>query len=276
MNNNLSYRSLKDAMIKDAAKKGYELISQDAEYNGDKQGEQVQNLIAHGVDAIVIITSSALIERLVERTSSTGIPVFIVDSGDGSDFGVVSYINTDYSRSGEQAAEYVAQKVLEGGAGQVAVITNTNDDGTVNKTEKGFINWMAANAPKVEVVDVQSYKVDRGNYTVSNRQAADIMQNMLLKHKELDLVFCVSDAAAKNALAAINAAKSPVKVMSLFANYEGVEAILSGSNWIANVAEDPDLTSKSILDTIQKHLAGKPVDKRILVSPRVIDASNLK
>lgn len=91
-----------------------------------------------------------------------------------SDGEVISHISTDNYRGGELAAEYAVEHILKQKTGQAAVITYAEIEGCVQR-EKGFTEWLGKNAPDVSVVDVQNYSGDQG-------KAAEVMQNMLLKH----------------------------------------------------------------------------------------------
>lgn len=266
-NAHVFYNNIEAAMREDAEKKGYELIIQDAAGDGNKQLNQVQDFITQKVDAIVICpTNSAGSKSMVELADAAGIPVFTMDVA--SDGEVICHVSTDNYRGGELAAEYVSENILAGQGGQAAVITYSEIEGCVDR-EKGFTEWLAANDPGVEVVDVQNYSGDQG-------KAAEVMQNMLLKHEKLDVVFCVGDPAAVGAMSSIDAVSSSVKVIGFDGNPESIEAILSGGNWVADIAQDPAAIATNTLDCIQKYLAGETVDKLIPISPKVIDADNLE
>ena len=266
-NAHVFYNNIEAAMKEKAAEMGYKLIIQDAAGDGNKQLNQVQDFITQKVDAIVICpTNSAGSKSMVELAQAAGIPVFTMDVA--SDGDVISHIATDNYRGGELAAQYAAEKILTDKKGETAVITYSEIEGCVNR-EKGFTEWLAANAPEVSVVDVQNYSGDQG-------KAAEVMQNMLLKHENLDLVFCVGDPAAVGAMSSIEAVGSNVKVIGFDGNPEGVEAILSGGNWVADIAQDPEAIGVTTLESIEKHLAGESVEKLIPISPKVIDAENLK
>lgn len=266
-NAHVFYNNIEAAMKEEAESLGYQLIIQDAAGDGNKQLSQVQDFITQKVDAIVICpTNSAGSKSMVELAEAAGIPVFTMDVA--SDGDVISHISTDNYKGGELAAQYAVDKLLAQKTGQAAVITYSEIEGCVDR-EKGFTDWLGANAPDVTVVDVQNYSGDQG-------KAAEVMQNMLLKHENLDVVFCVGDPAAVGAMSSISAVGSDVKVIGFDGNPEGIEAILSGGNWVADIAQDPAAIGTTTLDCIRKHLAGESVEKLIPISPKVIDAENLK
>ncbi|OYO87069.1 hypothetical protein CG709_14380 [Lachnotalea glycerini] len=102
------------------------------------------------------------------------------------------------------------------------------------------------------------------------------MQNMLLKNENLAAVFCVGDPAAVGAMSSIDAVGKDVKVIGFDGNPEGIEAILSGGNWVADIAQDPASIGSQTLEAVRTYLSGGDVEKLIPISPTVIDATNAK
>jgi len=266
-NAHVFYNNIEAALIEKGKELNVDLIIQDAAGDANKQLSQVQDFITQDVDAIILCpTNSAGSKSMVELAEAAGIPVFTMDVA--SDGEVVTHVATDNYKGGQLAAEYMATKVLADAAGDVAVITYSEIEGCVDR-EKGFTDWVAENAPNVNVVDIQNYSGDQG-------KAADVMQNMLLKHENLAAVFCVGDPAAVGAMSSIDAAGKDVKVIGFDGNPEGIEAILSGGNWVADIAQDPASIGSTTLEAVRTYLAGGDVEKLIPISPTVIDATNAK
>lgn len=264
-NAHVFYNNIEAALKEKAEELGWELIIQDAAGDANKQLGQVQDFITQKVDAIILCpTNSAGSKSMVELADAEGIPTFTMDVA--SDGEVVTHVSTDNYKGGELAAEYAVNNILTDKKGTAAVITYSEIEGCVNR-EKGFTEWLEANAPDVEVVDVQNYSGDQ-------QKAADVMQNMLLKHEKIDVVFCVGDPAAVGAISSIDAVSADTKVIGFDGNPEGIEAILSGGNWIADIAQDPASIGTQTLEAVKTYMEGGSVDKLIPISPTVIDASN--
>lgn len=186
------YNNIQKGLEEKAKELGWELIIQDAAADANKQLSQVQDFITQDVDAIIICpTNSAGSKSMVELADEAGIPVFTMDIE--SDGEVVSHIATDNYKGGQLAAQYLVEKLLTDKKGDVAVITYSEIEACIQR-EKGFTEWLAENAPDINVVDIQNYSGDQ-------QKAADVMQNMLLKHENIDVVFAVGDPAAIGAQA---------------------------------------------------------------------------
>jgi ribose transport system substrate-binding protein len=202
---------------------------------------------------------------MVELASKANIPVLTMDVP--SDGDTVCHVSTDNYKGGELAAEYLVNNVLKEKKGKAAVITYSEIEGCVNR-EKGFTEWLGKNAPDIKVVDVQNYSGDQA-------KAADVMQNMLQKHADLDAVFCVGDPAAMGALSSVKSANKKVKIIGFDGNAEGIAEIKKADSlWIADVAQDPAAIGETALQAAVDTINGKTVEKMIAISPFMIDKTN--
>ncbi|QEY35268.1 substrate-binding domain-containing protein [Caproiciproducens galactitolivorans] len=262
------YNNIENALNEKAKELGVKLIVQDANQDASKQLSQVQDFITQKVDAIILCpTNSAGSKSMVELASKANIPVLTMDVP--SDGDTVCHVSTDNYKGGELAAEYLVNNVLKDKKGKAAVITYSEIEGCVNR-EKGFTEWIGKNAPDIKVVDVQNYSGDQA-------KAADVMQNMLQKHADLDAVFCVGDPAAMGALSSIKSANKKVKIIGFDGNAEGIAEIKKpNSLWIADVAQDPAAIGETALQAAVDTINGKTVEKKIAISPFMIDKTNAK
>lgn len=260
------YNNIEKSLAEQAKKLGVKLIVQDAAMDANKQLSQVQDFITQKVDAIILCpTNSAGSKSMVELANKVNIPVFTMDiSSDGN---TVAHVATDNYKGGELAAEYVAKKMLPGAKGEVAIVTYSEVESCVNR-EKGFKEFLNKNYPNIKVVDVQNCSGDQA-------KAADVTQNMLLKHPNLDVIFGVGDPFAMGALSAVKAANKKVQIIGFDGNPEGINEIKSGGLWKADVAQDPAAIGAKTLEAVMNKLNGKAVPKLIPISPKIIDKSNL-
>lgn len=259
------YNNIQKGLENKAEELGWELIIQDAAADANKQLSQVQDFITQGVDAIIICpTNSAGSKSMVELADEAGIPVFTMDIQ--SDGEVVSHIATDNYTGGQLAAEYMINNILTDKKGDAAVITYSEIEACIQR-EEGFTDYIEENAPDINVVDIQNYSGDQ-------QKAADVMQNMLLKHENIDVVFAVGDPAAIGALSSIDAAGKDTLIIGYDGNPEGIEAIKSGGNWVADVAQDPTAIAENTLEAVKTKLDGGTPEKEIKIAPYIIDKEN--
>lgn len=260
------YNNIESGLKKTAQQLGVKLIIQDAEQDSNAQLSEVQNFITQKVDAIILCpTNSAGSKSMVELANKANIPVFTMDiSSDGK---TVAHVSTDNYKGGELAAQYVGTKMLPSGKGEVAVVTYSEVESCVNR-EKGFKDFLAKHYPNIKVVDTQNSSGDQA-------KSADVTQNMLLKHPNLNVVFGVGDPFALGAYSAIKAANKNVQVIGFDGNPEGINAIKEGGLYKADIAQNPGEIAAQTLKAVMNKLAGKSVPKLIPIAPKVIDKSNL-
>lgn len=260
------YNNIEKALNEKAKELDVKLIIQDAAKDANKQLSQVQDFITQKVDAIILCpTNSAGSKSMVELANKANIPVFTMDiSSDGE---TVAHIATDNYKGGELAAEYVATKMLPDKKGEVAIVTYSEVESCVNR-EKGFKEYLEKNFPDIKVVDVQNCSGDQA-------KAADVTQNMLLKHPNLKVIFGVGDPFAMGALSAVKSANKQVQIIGFDGNPEGINEIKNGGLWVADIAQDPTAIGTKTLEAVMDKLNGKDVPKNIPIAPKVIDKSNL-
>ena len=179
-----------------------------------------------------------------------------------ADGGYESFVGTDNALGGVQAAGYAA-KVL-GETGKCAIITYDEIEVCVDRAE-GFKEELAK-YPNMEVVG-------EGNYSGDTNKAASVTQDFITQFgDELDLIFAVGDPAAVGAVETIKAANADIKVIGFDGNPEAVEGIKADPDvWIADIAQDPQGQTRTMLEVIQKSLEGTKSEQEILTPPYVLD-----
>lgn len=244
-----------------ASDMGIELIVTDGKLSIDAQFSQVQDFITQGVDAIILCPSStAGAEAATDLAKEKNIPLFCLNIK--ADGGYESFVGTDNALGGVQAAGYAA-KVL-GETGKCAIITYDEIEVCVDRAE-GFKEELAK-YPNMEVVG-------EGNYSGDTNKAASVTQDFITQFgDELDLIFAVGDPAAVGAVETIKAANADIKVIGFDGNPEAVEGIKADPDvWIADIAQDPQGQTRTMLEVIQKSLEGTKSEQEILTPPYVLD-----
>lgn len=259
------FNMVEEALIAEADALGYEIIIKDGNQDTNVQTSQVQDFITQKVDAIIIApASSAGIKNACKLAKDANIPVFTIDTK--SDGEVVAHIATDNYEGGKMAAKYLGD--LIGGKGQVGIITYSEIESCVNR-EEGFKEVIESDYTDIEIVDVQ-------NCSGSAEKAASLTQDMLLKYPDLVAIFAVGDPFAIGALSSIESAQREVLLIGFDGNPEGVAEIKKDELWKADIAQDPQAISKTVLSLITKHLNGEEVPEINYIPPYVIDINNAK
>lgn len=151
---NAFHSAIKNSVDKRAEEKGWEVISFTAGASAEKQLDQMENLIALGVDAILITPIDAkAIGVGVKRATEAGIPVYAIDrSTVGTPLNMT--IQADNEMAGRQAAEgavaFLKEKYGEP-KGTVLELQGDMASSVAQMRNKGFGEHMAK-YPNIKVI----------------------------------------------------------------------------------------------------------------------------
>jgi ribose transport system substrate-binding protein len=222
----------------------------------DEQIKVVENFIASRIDAIVLapLDDSALVPP-VSEASREGIPVVIIDS-DIKWPGRASFVATDNFQGGVVAAKHLGG--LLNGQGKVIVLRYQEGSASTAERERGFVDTLKSEFPKIELVSSNQY----GGATTES--AYKTSENLLVKYKQLDGVFCPNESTTFGMLRALQDAKraGAVKFVGFDSSAKLVEALEKGE-LSGLVLQNPfrmgELGVKAALDALDK----KKVEPRI-------------
>jgi ribose transport system substrate-binding protein len=166
---------------------GMEVIDVNADNNVEAQDRQCSDLIAQGVDALVMVpVDSEAIVACVDRATEAGIPVFGIDRQPFSPDTVMTVMSNNYL-AGQQGAQCVVDRLTEKyGAPQGIVLEITGDLGTnVAQLRGSGFNDEMANYPDIEVITQPTDWLPE--------TGANVVQNTLAATPDLDAIFWHSD-----------------------------------------------------------------------------------
>jgi ribose transport system substrate-binding protein len=188
---------LEGAVQNEASSRGWTVNTSDA--NGDvaKQVADIENLIAGGAQALVIVpVDGAGVVPGIEAANAAGIPVFSIDDGPaGGD--VFATVRADNINAGVQGAEEMVNRLQNDSCwpSECVVLELQGGLQTVNGQHRsqGFYDTISELAPEVDVIQRPT------EWTAE--MAADATQNVLTQTPDLDGIFMASElmAAAVNA-----------------------------------------------------------------------------
>jgi ribose transport system substrate-binding protein len=188
------------ALIDSAEEQAKDLKSEGIEYvmtnaaDPNKQANDVDDLIAQGVDVIVMLPiESAALSPVGQKIKDAGIPLVIVDRELENDAATV-VVKGDNEGIGVNAGKYFVEKL--NGKGKVVEITGPPSSVT---EQRGAGFKEAMDSSDIEVIASQS-----GDF--STEKSLEVMQNILQAHPEIDAVFTQDDGMALGVLQAIKEA----------------------------------------------------------------------
>ena len=175
-----------------------EIIWQGPLKEDDRKGqiELIQNAVASGVDGIVLapLDARALVEP-VEQAIAKGIAVVIIDSALESEK-ISSFVATDNYHGGVLAAKRMGE--LLKGEGKVIMLRYAVGSASTDEREKGFIDTMKKEFPKVVFLSDDQYA------GATSDLAQVKSQNLLTRFRgQFDGVFCPNESSAVGMLRAL-------------------------------------------------------------------------
>ncbi|ADU31032.1 substrate-binding domain-containing protein [Evansella cellulosilytica] len=179
------------ALVEDGTIDDYIFTTAD---NPSAQVNNVEDLIAQGVDAIVMLPiESDALSPIALQVEEAGIPLVIVDRELTNDAATVVVKGDNYG-AGVNAGEYFMEQL--GGNGKVVEIAGPSNSVTQQRSD-GFRE--AIEGSDIEIVASQS-----GEF--STETSLQVMENILTSQPEIDAVYTQDDGMALGVLQAINEA----------------------------------------------------------------------
>ncbi|MFD2887153.1 substrate-binding domain-containing protein [Chitinophaga cymbidii] len=185
---------------------GIELIYKQADDNSQLQVKQVQELMAEGIDLLIISPNEARpLTPVVEEAYNSGIPVIVVDRKIAST-SYTNYIGADNYELGRIAGEYVA--ALLKGKGNVIEVVGLPASSPAIERKRGFQDGISR-YPGIHVLQ----QVHGDWVKQKSESALDSIRNIL---PQADLVFAHNDVMALGARnAAIKAGARSMKIIGV-------------------------------------------------------------
>lgn len=271
MDNNGAWRVVETEDMKAVAEeRGYELVYADAQSQTSKQLSDIEDLVAQGVDYLVIAPKETTgLERGLEAAKEAGIPVILIDRSHegvpGEDY--VTYIASDFVYQGYECGQALAEAL--GGEGKIVVIEGQPGGSDAIERQEGFDQAMEE-YPDMEIIASQP-----GEYSRSKAQS--VMESYLQTYgDEIDGVYSHDDEMAQGAITAIEAyglkAGEDIKIVGIDGQKSAIQAIIDGK-MTAVVTCSPRFGT-IVFDTIERIMAGEEIEEYIQLEDYVIDSSN--
>lgn len=248
--NNPFFVSLKDGVVKEAAKQGIKVIVVDAQNDSAKQSNDVDDLIQQGVNALLINpTDSASISTVVQSANNLGIPVITLDrSADKGD--IKALVASDNIKGGKMAAQYIVDQL--GKNAKVIELEGVPGASATRERGKGFH----------EIADQQLKVIAKQAADFDRTKGLNVMENLLQGNPDVQAVFAHNDEMALGAIEAIQSSGKNIPVIGFDGNKDALDSIKAGK-LTATIAQQPELIGQLAVKAAKDVLQGKKVEKSI-------------
>jgi ribose transport system substrate-binding protein len=246
----------------EADKLGAKLVVLDSKGDVQKQGSDIQDLIAQKVDGILIVPNSpGPAQAMVDGAAAAGIPIASVHGTVGTGPTTVPYgklaftINESADTVAHEEASLAKQALPSGG--KVAIITGASGFLENTTWTAGFKSDLAA-AGGFTIVATQP-----GDWTAEKGQSA--CQGILSAHPDVALFYALSDDMAAGCAKAVAAVHSQAKILGNGGAKLGIDGIKNGSIF-GDVCFKPVAEGAKAFDTLYAQITGKAAAPKSLLS----------
>lgn len=250
-----SWATIYDETLKArAAELGVTLEYAGADGKEDKQVNDINDLLAKNIDALIVTPMGPAIKAPIERAAAEGIPVILCTGIVDTDTNV-SRVDRDNRLNGALAAEWIAQKI--GGSGKIVMLAGIPGVPTAESRLEGA-NEVFALYPDIEILDSQ--------YTNwSPTEGKTVMEQMISKFgDDIDAIWSDSGLQNVGVIQAYNEAgltTPPITAEPL----NGFLKLAKDNNVEFAAIGYPPAHSADCLDTAIAALEGQPVSSFVNV-----------
>ena len=231
-----------------------------------EQLDKAKSAANQGCTAILASPISATaLDSVFTTALAAGVPAIVLNDARSTVPGTV-YIGPDAATIGKSAADYIAEKLPEGG--KVAMIEGDPGSSNAQNRGAGFKEGLTAH-PNLELVASSTANWDQ-------TKAQDIANAMLTANPDIKAFYSQNDGMALGVAAAIAAKGLTGQVLLVGTDGipQGKKEITAG-NMTATVSEQPTTEGATGVDVALWLLAGKKVPGWVDVPAFVIDSENV-
>ncbi|TZF83787.1 substrate-binding domain-containing protein [Pedobacter sp. BS3] len=249
---------------------GMKFISVDGQGDITKQITGVEDLIAKGVDVLIInpLDPKALVPS-VNAAVKSGLPVFIVDSYIEPSARYITSVLADNQGNGELVGEWIANKLGKTKI-KAAIISGAQGNPVGKEKRLGFVRGIAET--QLRTLGYTDFSiVSQGWGGWSNNGGLKAMEDILAAHPDINVLMAENDAMAMGAMkAAQEAGKADnMLIVGFDGQKEALELIKQGK-YGATALNSPIGLGKLVTESVVKYLNGDKYLDKVIYTPSVL------
>lgn len=229
----------------------------DAQWDASKQLSQAEDFMVKGVDLIALCSvDSGAGEKIVKSAAESNIPVLAFTNAIGTNEtgeyeGLVSYVGQNEVNTGAVTGE-VAKNLLGEAGGSAILIEGVPGTTPQINRKKGLEQSLEGSNVKIIYNQTSNWEKE---------QALKIVEDLIQKKTEFNIVICQDDNSATGAGQALQEAglKDKIKVVGLGGSKDGLAAVkngvIDGTTYMSAVEE-----GRVAIETAVKFLKGETVE----------------
>lgn len=267
-----------DAAKARAAELGYEVIATDAQGKMQKQISDVEDLVTRGVKLLVINPADADgLVNAVNTASARGVKVVVIDSTLNPKANYLTLVQSSNSQNGALVGTWVVDEMGNKPI-RIALLSGEKGNPVGQERRLGVLaGIMEAQLRKFGKADVEV--VGQGWGAWADEGGLKAMEDLLVAHKDFNVVLGENDSMLLGARRAIESAKRGDGLLLVAAadgQKEALALIKDGKYGVTGL-NDPALVARTAVDIGVKAVKGevKEVPKLTYTQPAAITKSNV-
>lgn len=262
--NNPFYEVINNELKKEIEKRGDELIVRNPELDIDKQNKQIEEFISKKVDGIFVnpIDSSKLTS--LESAKEAGIPIIAIDASVENKDLIDCVIESDNYDAGVLCAQNMMKRMQ---SANIVLLKHSTVESAASRIQ-GFVDTIK-NYPQYKIIDSAECEGQL-------ERAMPLMESMLKKSSNIDVVMALNDPSALGALAAIESMKRTNILVYGVDGTPDLKSLIKQSPLIAGTAAQfPLKFGKLAVKNMYYIIQSKEVSKTIEVPVSLITKDNI-
>jgi len=255
--------------------RGFDLISIDAGADPVKQQADIEDLIARGVDLLIVDSehpnAAITISQIV---AASGIPMFLLNTSVDPATQFVSLVQSDNARIGSLVGEWIGNNVT--GEVRIGLLSGNPGNMVGLARRSGFIQGLA---------ETQLMRFNSTNYRVltqgwgawSVEGGLTATEDMLVAAPDINVIFAENDAKALGAITAVRNAgrEGQILIVGVDGQREALLAIQDGTLHATGLNSPFELT-RTVVDIALRYMGGeRGFPSLVHTTPSVIHSGNV-
>lgn len=260
------YYQVVDSRLRESIEQeGDVLLSRDAAMSQKRQNEEIQDLIDEGAEVIFLVPVEwDQVAEGLEAAKAAGVYIIVVDTPVEDDSLVSCSIVSDNYDAGVQCAEHL---LSVRNSAKILLLEHTTAVSGAERI-KGFTDTIEGH----EGFEV----VGKGESDGQIENAMPVMEGLIAENDDADVVMALNDPSAFGAMAAIEGSKKgdSFLVYGVDGSPEAKDLIIDGV-MTATCAQFPNKIAKTAVQKAYDLLAGKKVEKQIVIPVELVTVDNV-
>jgi len=265
------YQTMQDL----SRERGFDLISIDADADPVKQQADVEDLIARGVDLLIVDSEHPIAAITISQVAAAaGIPMFMLNTSVDPATQKITLVQSDNIRIGSLVGEWVGNNTT--GEVRIGLLSGNPGNMVGFARRSGFIQGLAeAQLVRFNATNYRVLTQQWGGWSVEGGLTAT--EDMLVAAPDINVIFAENDAKALGAITAVRNAgrEGQILIVGVDGQREALMAIQEGTFHATGLNSPFELT-RTVVDIALRYNAGeRGFPTLVHTTPSVIHSGNV-